>query len=72
MCYISIYIQEHRGPEHSYPNRGGIRGSGCIFFDFGGLFIEKTARSGPPCDGPSRAASNTAIESFWRCIFVEI
>ena len=23
-------------------------------------------------DGPSWAASNTAIESFWRCLFVEI
>ena len=29
-----------------------IPGLGGTFFDFGGLFIEKTARSGPPCDGP--------------------
>ena len=41
-------------------------------FDFGGLLIKKTARSSRSCDGPSWAASNTAIESFWRCLFVEI
>ena len=42
------------------------------FFDFGYLFIEKTARSSDSCDGSRQAVSNTAIESFWRCIFVEI
>ena len=70
--YVYIYIQEHRGPGHSYPNWGGISGSRGTFFDLGGLCIEKTARSLPPCDGPSWAGSNTAIESFWRCIFAEI
>ena len=40
------------GPGRSYPNRGGIRGSRGIFFDFGGFVIEKMARSSAPCDGP--------------------
>ena len=34
--------------------------------------MEKTARSSAPCAGPSWAASNTAIESFWLWKFVEI
>ena len=41
-------------------------------FDFGWLFIDKTVRSSPSCGGPQQADSNTTIESFYRCIFVEI
>ena len=42
------------------------------FLHFGGLVIDKTARGSPSGDGSRQAGSNTAIESFWRCIFVEI
>ena len=49
-----------------------ITGRGATFLNIGGLFIDKTVRSSRSCDGPSWAASNTAIESFWRCTFVEI
>ena len=38
--YISIYIQERRGPGHSCPNQDGIPGSGGTFFDAGGFFRE--------------------------------
>ena len=41
-------------------------------FDFGGLFKKETARSSAACDGPQLAALNTAIESFWRCVVVEV
>ena len=55
-----------RAPTVDIPGQGGI----C--FDFGGIFIKKAAWLSAPCDGPSRPASNAAIESFWRCLFVEI
>ena len=42
------------------------------FFFFWGIFIKKTVWSSPSCDVPQRAGWNTAIESFWHCIFVEI
>ena len=45
---------------------------GVRFFYVGGIFIEKTARSSPPCDGLSWAVSNTAIDIFWCCMFVEV
>ena len=70
--YIYIYIQERGGPEPSYPNQGDIPGPGGTFFDFGRLFIDKTVRSSRWGDGSQQAGSNTAIESFWRCKFVEI
>ena len=41
-------------------------------FDIGGLFVDKSVRSSPSCDGPEQAGSNAAIESFWHCIFVKI
>ena len=44
---------------------------GC-FFDFGGRFMDKTVRSSPWGDGSQWAGPNTAIESFWRCILVEM
>ena len=53
------------------PNRECQDQGGVVFY-FGGFFIEKTDRSSAPCDGPSWVVSNTAIESFWRCLFVEI
>ena len=34
--------------------------------------MEETAWSSASCDESQQAASNTAIESFWRCIFVRI
>ena len=43
-----------------------------FFFYFGCLFIDKTVRSSPWCDGSQQAGSNTAVESFWRWKFVEI
>ena len=73
MCiYISIYVQEHGGQGTGTPDWGDNPVPGGTFFDFGGLLTKETDRSSAPCDGPSWAASNTAIESFWRCIFVEI
>ena len=42
------------------------------FFNFGCLFIEKTARSNASCDLSQHAGLNTAIESFWRRLFVKI
>ena len=36
------------------------------------LFIQKTVRSSRSCDGSQLAASNTATESFWRCLFVNL
>ena len=67
-----MYIQERRGPGHSCPNWGGIPGSGGTFFHLSVLFMNEMARSSGSCDGPKLAASNTAIESFWRCIVVEL
>ena len=49
-----MYIREHRGPGHSCPNRGDIPGSGGTFFDFGSLFMYKTAWSSPSCDGSQK------------------
>ena len=49
-----------------------IPGPGGSFFDFGSLFMNKTVRSSPSGDGSQQAGSNAAIESFWRCIFVEL
>ena len=69
---IYIYIWEHGGLGPSYPDQGDIPGTGGTFFDSGGLFIDKLARSSAACDRSQQAASNTAIESFWRCIFDEI
>ena len=34
--------------------------------------MDKTVRSSRWGDGSQLAGSNTAIESFWRCIFVEV
>ena len=49
-----------------------IADSPLLLFDFGGLFIDETARPSPSRDGSQWARSNTAIESCCRCIFVEI
>ena len=38
----------------------------------GGLFIDKAALESPSGGGSQQAGSNTAFESFWRCIFVKI
>ena len=72
---IYLYINETLGPwrwgsrHDAFPVAGGSGGS---FFDFGGLFIDKTVRSNPQGDGSQQAGSNAAIESFWRCKFVKI
>ena len=62
-------IPEREGP--TAPSERKPSAGGYLFY-FGALFIEKTARSSRSSDGPSWAASNTAIESFWRWIFVKI
>ena len=49
-----------------------IPGSGGLFFDFGGLVMDKTALGSPPGDGSQQACSNTEIESFWRWKFGEM
>ena len=59
-------------PGHWYPGKRDIPGPGGTFFDLGGLFMDKMARSTAACDGPQLAGSNTATESFWRCILFEI
>ena len=70
--YIYIYIYRGcPGPGHSGTYGNEIPGHGGTFFDFGGLFIKKKAQSSASCDGPRQAASNTAIESFWRCLFAK-
>ena len=46
-------------------------GGGSLFY-CGSLFTNKTALGSPSGDGPQQAGSNTASESFWRCLFVEI
>ena len=43
-----------------------------VVFDLGVLFIDETVRSSRSCDGSQQAGSNTAIDSFWRYIFVKI
>ena len=48
---ISIYNWEHGGQGTVTPDWGDNPVPGSTFFAFGRLFIEKTARSGPPCDG---------------------
>ena len=61
-----VYNQEHGGQSLRTP-------TGAISRDRGGSsFIRKTARSSASCDGSRQAGLNTAIESFWRCILVEI
>ena len=42
------------------------------FFYVGGFFTEKTSQLSASCGGPQQAGSNAAIESFWRCLFVEL
>ena len=62
---IQMYVYIYRGtlgPGASYPNGAIYRDRGVRFL-FGGLFVEKTARSSPSCDGSQLAESNTAIES---------
>ena len=54
------------------PQPGRCPGTGGTFFDFGSFFIRKMVRSSRWGDGSQQAGSNTAIESFWRCILVEI
>ena len=70
--YMYLYITRNMGARTLVPPSGRYPGAGGDLFDFGIIFIRKTARSSASCDGPQRAASNAAIESFWRCIFVEI
>ena len=43
-----------------------------VFILFWRFFIDKTARSSASFDGSQLAGLNTAIESLWRCIFVDI
>ena len=49
---IHLYITGVPGPRALGEVRKRNPGNGGTFFDFGGLFIDKSARSGPPCDGP--------------------
>ena len=42
------------------------------FLILAAFFIDKTVRGCRSCDGSRQAGSSTAIESFWRCIFVEL
>ena len=73
MCmYISLYISTPHGSGLSRTLLREIPGPGGCFFDFGELFIDKMALGSPSGDGSQQAGSNTATESFWRCIFVEI
>ena len=67
-----MHNREHGGQGTRTPTGAASRDRGGSFFILVGFFIEKSARSSRSCDGPSWAASNTAIESFWRCLFVEI
>ena len=71
--YKHIYISRNIGGQGLRTRTRAIswdRGVPC--FDFGGLFKEKSVRSRASCDGPQLAGLNTATESFWRCLFVEI
>ena len=70
--YIYIYIFWNIGGQSTCTPTGAIsRDSGGTFFDVGGLFIDEVVRWSSSGDGSQWAGSNTAIESFWRCIFVE-
>ena len=43
--YMSIYIQEHRGPEPSYPNRGDIPlPGGTLLLLVAFLYIKQASR----------------------------
>ena len=69
---IYIYIYPGIWARVFVSRPGDIPGPGGTFFDFGRLFISKTALVSPWGDGSQQAGSNTAIESFWRWKFVEI
>ena len=72
---IYIYIQYIRA-RHCFRLKGKhlteILGPAGRLFHFGGLFVDKTVRGSRSGDGPQQAGSNTAIESFLRCMLVEI
>ena len=70
--YLYMYISGHIGGQGLRAPNGAISRNRGDLFDFCGLFMEKTAWSSASCDRPSWAGSNTAIESFWRCLFVKI
>ena len=70
--YIYLYISGNIGGQSLCTPTGAISWDRGYFFDFGGFAIKKTVRSSASRDGSPWAGSNTAIESFWRCIFVEI
>ena len=70
--HISLYISTPHGSGLSRTLLREIPGSGVYSSDFGSIFIDQTALGSRSCNGPQRAGSNTAIESFWRCIFAEI
>ena len=54
------------------PSSGKSRDQVVVLFNCGCLFIDKTVLGSPSGDGFQQADLNTAIKSFWRCIFVEI
>ena len=50
--YIYIYISRNIGGQRLRAPTVDIPGRGGTFFDFGGLFIKKTAWSSAACNGP--------------------
>ena len=72
--YIYIYpiYKGEPGPGtswvDSFPNGVGPE----AFLTIGGLFVDETALGSLWGDGSQQAGLNTSIESFWRCICVEI
>ena len=54
------------------PSSGNSWDKGGVVLNLGALFVNKTVPGSPSGDGSQHADSNTAIESFWGCIFVEI
>ena len=71
-CMICIHISTPHGSGLSRTVLLEILGPGGGLFKFGNLFMHKTVLGSAAGDGPQQAGLNTAIESFWRCILVEL